>query len=142
MLEYLQPAQITFLIVTALSVLCGLVIGAERELRSKPAGISTHILICFGGALLTLISQSIEPNTPARVAANIVTGVGFLGAGLILKGKNGYVHGLTSAASIWCTAAIGLAIGFGWYFEAVVSALVATLVPRIPHIRGTKSRGK
>src|SRR3989344_4575814 len=105
MLEYLQPAQITFLIVTALSVLCGLVIGAERELRSKPAGISTHILICFGGALLTLISQSIEPNTPARVAANIVTGVGFLGAGLILKRYNGDVHGLSSAPYICCFSA-------------------------------------
>lgn len=132
----------TFFAVAGFSVLCGLVVGVERELRGKPAGISTHILICFGAALFTLVSQSLEPAAPARVAANVVVGVGFLGAGLILKDKDGYIRGLTSSASIWCTAAIGLAIGFGWYFEAIVSALIAALVPRIPHIRKGKAGRK
>ncbi len=96
------------------SVLCGALIGAERERKLKPAGLRTMILICLGSAVFTLLSPVLETSTgeSGRVAAQIVSGVGFLGAGAILQGSGG-VRGLTSAALIWTTAAIGMVIGAG-----------------------------
>ncbi len=127
----LNQSNITFLIGAALSVICGFLIGIERESREKPAGISTNIFVCFGAMLFTLLSAA-DQESKTRIAAGIVTGIGFLGAGIIIHDKRGIVSGLTTAASVWFTAAIGMAIGFGWYFAAVVSALVAIIVPRIP----------
>jgi putative Mg2+ transporter-C (MgtC) family protein len=104
----------------------GLVLGLEREYRDKPAGLRTIILITVGSALFSLLSISLETTSPGRIAANVVTGVGFLGAGVIFKeGLN--VKGLTSAATIWVAAAIGMALGFGNYYIAVIT-LVLTLV--------------
>ena len=98
----------------AASVLCGSLIGTERERKLKPAGLRTMILICLGSTVFTLISPVLESSSreSGRVAAQIVTGVGFLGAGTILQGSSG-VRGLTSAALIWTTAAIGMVIGSG-----------------------------
>jgi putative Mg2+ transporter-C (MgtC) family protein len=108
----------------ALATLLGGAIGLEREMSGKPAGLRTNILICLGSVLFTQLSTAIEgPNAdPTRVAAQIVTGVGFIGAGTILHAR-GAVVGLTSAATIWVVAAIGAALGAGFYAEALGTAV-------------------
>lgn len=106
-------------------------IGLERESRGKDAGIGTHIMVIAGSALFTFLSSVVDPASKSRIAAQIVTGIGFLGAGLILKDKTSKVLNLTTAASIWFAGAIGMAIGFEFYFISVASALVSTLIPRI-----------
>ena len=116
-----------------LAVLLGGAIGLERELKGKPAGLRTNILICVGAALLTDVSISmVGPNgarvgDPARLAAQIVSGVGFLGAGTIMQGS-GIVTGLTSAATIWVVAAIGITIGAGQYVAATGAGVLVALV--------------
>ncbi len=125
-------ADIQFLIGSTIAVLSGFAIGLERESRKKPAGVSTNILVCYGAMLFTMLSLT-DISSPTRIAANIVTGIGFLGAGIIMQNR-GFITGLTTAASIWFTAAIGMAIGFGWYFAAVIAAILSVLVPRIPHL--------
>jgi putative Mg2+ transporter-C (MgtC) family protein len=118
-------------------VLCtvfGFLIGAERESRGKDAGISTHILVIAGAMLFTFVSQIANPTDNTRIAANIVTGIGFLGAGLILKGEGGRVRNLTTAASLWFSAGIGIAIGFGYYLVAALAAVACIVMPRLPHI--------
>jgi len=116
------------------SLVAGTIIGAEREWRGKDAGISTHSLVIGGSMLFTYLSMAMDPSSPARIAAQIVTGVGFLGAGIILKTKQGTVSNLTTAASIWFSAAIGMAIGFGWFVIAGMAVLYAILVPTIPRV--------
>jgi putative Mg2+ transporter-C (MgtC) family protein len=115
-------------------VILGGAIGLEREISGKPAGLRTNILICLGSALLTDVSLRIgivngtRVGDPARLAAQIVSGVGFLGAGTIMQAK-GKITGLTSAATIWVVAAIGIAVGAGMYFEAAgAGALVAIVL--------------
>lgn len=117
------------------AVICGLIIGIERESRFKPAGISTHCFIIAGAALFTFISISADPNSPARISAQIVSGIGFLGAGIILKSNEGTIINLTTAASIWFSASIGMVIGMGWFSSAIIATIFSALVPRIPHIK-------
>ena len=108
-----------------LAVLLGGLIGIERELTRRPAGVRTHMLVCLGCALFTEVSQAFISPSPDRVAAQVVTGIGFLGAGTILRtGLD--VKGLTTAASIWTVAAIGMAVSIGGPFFWV--AIVATLL--------------
>jgi len=109
-----------------LAILCGGVIGLERELKHKPAGLRTNILICLGAMLYTLLSvmlsNSVAPGQigdPARIAAQVVTGIGFLGGGMILQ-SGGSVSGLTSAATVWVVAAIGMCIGIGYPITAAI----------------------
>lgn len=112
-----------------LAAALGAAIGLERELRRKPAGLRTNILIALGAALFTTVSLEFTSSggTPDRVAAQIVTGIGFLGAGAILRsGRN--VHGMTTAATIWVNAAIGMAAGAGAYGMAAVATLVTLVV--------------
>jgi len=124
--------ELTFMIGLAVSIITGFVIGVERESRGKDAGISTHILVISGSMTFSFISMVFAPDDATRIAANIVTGIGFLGAGLILKeGTN--VRNLTTAASIWFAGAIGMAIGFGYYAIAIIASIVSIAVPRIPH---------
>ncbi len=102
----------------------GAIIGLEREFRSKPAGFRTMILICVGSCLYTIISKEIGDGSTDRIASNIVTGIGFIGAGVIFK-EGISVNGLTTAALIWVTAALGMAIGYHNYpLAIVVSAMV------------------
>lgn len=110
------------------SVLCGGIVGFERQLRGKAAGIRTSILICFGTNTFIALGAGIagEHADPTRVLGQVVTGIGFLGAGLILA-RGGAVLGVTSAAVIWMLAAIGSTIGFDRYAEAIAMA-VATVV--------------
>jgi len=104
----------------------GALIGLERDLKKKPAGIRTHMLVCLGACVYTLISISEFPLDSARIAAGIVAGIGFLGAGAIIGSQDG-VHGLTTAAGIWATAAVGLALGTGSYVIAAVSTLLVVV---------------
>ena len=116
------------LIKILLAVLLGGLIGAEREMRDKSAGFRTMILICVGAALLTILSTRLAgDNDPTRIAANIVTGIGFLGAGAILRDGN-RITGLTTASTIWLSAAVGMAAGGGQYALAAVVALAALVV--------------
>ena len=120
-----------------LAVAAGGLIGLEREFRDKAAGFRTLIFICTGAALFTILSHQLGGvNDPVRIAANIVTGVGFLGAGVILR-EGGKVIGLTTAATIWLTAAAGMAIGGGQYLlgaaVVVVALVVLWLFPFLEH---------
>ncbi len=131
--------QLDFLIDLGLSLLAGFLIGAERESRGKPAGISTHCLVIGGTMMFTYISAQVDPNSTSRIAAQVVSGIGFLGAGMILKSESTEkITNLTTAAAVWFAAAIGMAIGFNFYFMALVAIAFAVLVPRIPHISKIK----
>jgi putative Mg2+ transporter-C (MgtC) family protein len=112
-----------------LAAVLGASIGLEREYRQKPAGLRTNILIAVGSALFTLISAQLtyHGGTPDRVAAQIVTGVGFLGGGAILRSRNS-VHGMTTAATIWVNAAIGMAAGAGEPVMATLATLITLIV--------------
>ncbi|MNJ91646.1 putative Mg(2+) transport ATPase [compost metagenome] len=107
------------------TLLCGL-IGAEREFRSKQAGLKTMIMIGLGSTLFTILSVKIGLSSHDRIASNIVTGIGFLGAGVIFKEDN-QVKGLTTACVIWIVAAIGMAIGSG-YFEQAIGVTLVVLI--------------
>lgn len=109
-----------------LAAILGMMIGLEREKAHKPAGLRTHMLVCLGSCLFTLISMEFSLD-PARIAAGIVTGIGFIGAGAILAEREKVV-GITTAASLWVTAAIGLAVGSGNYLLAVVAAAITVLI--------------
>ena len=115
-----------------LAVAMGALIGLERNITGKPAGIRTHMLVSLGSCVLMMISIYDFPQDSARIAAGVVTGIGFLGAGAIIGGQDG-VYGLTTAAGIWITAAVGLAVGTGSYVIAAVSTfmVVAILFMRI-----------
>lgn len=117
----------TALIRIGISVLIGALIGAEREYHDKSAGLRTLTLICVGSCLFTLISLLLTNGTADRIASTIVTGIGFLGAGVIFKSEQG-VNGLTTAATIWATAAIGMAIGNGLYIVASATAVCVLVV--------------
>ena len=106
-----------------LACICGALVGGERKRRHKDAGIRTHVLVSLGAALITMVSSHGFGGDPSRVAANIVTGIGFLGAGVIfVKGRA--VTGLTTAAGIWTMAGIGMAIGTGMYVLAIIATLL------------------
>jgi putative Mg2+ transporter-C (MgtC) family protein len=131
--------QLDFLIDVGLSLLAGFLIGVERESRGKPAGISTHCLVIGGTMMFTYISAQVDPSSTSRIAAQVVSGIGFLGAGMILKSESTEkITNLTTAAAVWFAAAIGMAIGFKFYLMALVGIAFAVLVPRIPHISKIK----
>ena len=113
-----------------LSVVIGGAIGAEREYRSKSAGFRTMTLICLGATLFTAFSQTIGgAGNPDRIASNIVTGIGFVGAGVIFKGDTfGKINGVTTAAMIWVTAALGMGIGAGYLLIAAISGAIILAV--------------
>ena len=113
-----------------LAAVAGGIIGAEREYRNKSAGFRTLILISLGSCLFTIASILIEENSKDRIASNIVTGIGFVGAGVIFKSDTG-VKGLTTAATVWVTAAIGMAIAVGLYMAAGIAAFLVLIVLNI-----------
>lgn len=131
--QYFGALELQFSVGFAIAIVLGYLMGGERELRGKDAGISTHILVIAGAMLFSLISQAVDPYSSSRIAAQIVTGIGFLGAGLILH-VHGGVKNLTTAASLWVAAGIGMALGFGLYAVAIIAGLVSALIPRIPRI--------
>jgi putative Mg2+ transporter-C (MgtC) family protein len=113
----------------------GAAIGYQRERANKPAGLRTHILISAGAALFTIASIYAfgTEADPGRVAAGVVAGIGFIGAGSIIRREGGIVEGLTTAATIWAVAAIGLAAGAGLYLVSVVTTAVIIIVLLLPH---------
>jgi putative Mg2+ transporter-C (MgtC) family protein len=127
--DLIRDLRLDLLLHLCLAVVLGGAIGFERELQRKAAGLRTNILICVGAVLFTELSiaMSSPSGDPARIAAQIVTGVGFLGAGTIIQGR-GIVTGLTTAATMWLVAAIGMAIGFGALLEATGATLLVLLV--------------
>lgn len=114
-----------------LSILLGGLVGYERQASNKAAGLRTHVLVCMGSCLIMILSMNVYRTVegltnadPARLAAQVISGIGFLGAGTIMK-EGPLVTGLTTAASIWVVSAIGLAVGFGYYMGAIVATLLA-----------------
>jgi putative Mg2+ transporter-C (MgtC) family protein len=125
--------EINLLIDLVLSLLAGFVIGVERESRGKDAGISTHTMVITGAMLFTFLSSIVDPMSQSRIAAQIVSGISFLGAGLIVKdGAN--IRNLTTAASIWVAGAIGMAFGFNFHVIGIIVTVAVAFIPRIPHI--------
>ncbi|MBW8524048.1 MgtC/SapB family protein [Chryseobacterium chendengshani] len=115
------------LVLIFISVILGLFIGAEREYRNKSAGLRTFILVCFGSCLFTILSIKIGIKDPDRLAANIITGIGFLGAGVIFKGDN-KIDGITTATTIWATASIGMAVGSGYVYLSLTGTVLVLLI--------------
>ena len=131
MLIGIEDMLFTYLPKILLAIFCGSLIGLERELKDKPAGIKTYMLICAGATLFTMVgiafAEFYQPaGEPSRIAAQVVTGVGFLGAGTIIFAR-GHIKGLTSAAAMWMSAAIGMAIAIEFYVFSVVVTLVIIL---------------
>jgi len=133
MMELARALRVDLLVKLVLAVLLGGIIGFEREVAGKPAGLRTNILICVGATLLMDVSirigitDGVRIGDPARIAAQVVSGVGFIGAGTIMQAQ-GTVTGLTSAATIWVVAAIGLTLGAGYYVEGAGAGLLVTFV--------------
>lgn len=127
--DMVEALRLELLLQVVLATVLGGAIGMERELSGKPAGLRTNILICVGATLFTVLSLKLSGvrGDPARVAAQILPGVGFIGAGTILHAR-GSITGLTSAATIWVVAAIGMALGAGAYTEAVGTTLIVMLI--------------
>lgn len=117
------PTLAEALLRLAIAFVLSAIIGLERERHDRPAGLRTHVLVCVGSCLLMLVSIAVAGDRvgadPGRIAAGVVTGMGFLGAGTIIR-YGSTVRGLTTAASLWVTSAIGLAAGIGWYVGAVI----------------------
>ncbi|MEE9207614.1 MAG: MgtC/SapB family protein [Gemmatimonadota bacterium] len=125
-MEYFDPLSRPFWVTIGYALACGGVVGLERQLRGKPAGVRTSMLICLGTAIFVDlgVSASGAAGDPARVLGQVVTGVGFIGAGVIISDA-GTVVGVTTAAVIWLLAAVGAAIGLGYHLGALALALVA-----------------
>lgn len=129
---------LSFLGLLAIATACSAIIGFDRERKNRPAGLRTHIIVCISSTLIMFVGIKLKdhylatsPNVdPARLAAQILSGIGFLGAGTILKGKDN-VHGLTTAATLWSVACIGVAIGAGFYVEGIAGTLAVIMVLRL-----------
>jgi putative Mg2+ transporter-C (MgtC) family protein len=125
-----MEVELTDILAVVMAAILGGVIGVEREFRRKAAGLRTNVLICVGAAVFTIISRKMGgagEQSITRIAAQVVTGVGFLGAGAIVRDRAG-VLGLTTAATIWLVASIGMACGAGFFKLALASTVLAILV--------------
>jgi putative Mg2+ transporter-C (MgtC) family protein len=116
-----------------LAAFLGAVVGLQRELSGKEAGLRTHALICLGAAVFMVISVYGFSGDP-RIAAGVATGIGFIGAGVILHRTGGVVTGLTTAATIWAAAGIGMAAGDGLYIVAAVATALTLIILVLPHL--------
>jgi len=130
-----MPIELEMVLRLIMATALGAIVGYQRERAAKPAGLRTHVLISVGAALFTIASLYGfgAVADPARVAAGIVAGVGFLGAGAIIRRDEGLVAGLTTAATIWAVAAIGLAVGAGLYLVSAVTTVLILVVLYLPH---------
>lgn len=130
-MDFVNSLSVTIAVKLILAMICGGAIGFERELNRKPAGLRTNLLICFGAALYMIVSRHISGGAaftdPARLAAQVVAGIGFLGAGVILQSR-GSISGLTTAATIFVVGAVGIAIGEGQFSLAIFSTILIILV--------------
>ena len=129
--------ELEFLISILIAVILGFAIGYERKLRFKEAGIRTHTIVCAGSALIMVVSKygfgdSVEADA-SRVAAQIVSGIGFLGAGIIIYRKH-EIHGLTTAAGVWATSGVGMATGAGLYIVATGATVIIIAIQCLFHV--------
>ena len=132
--------QLDALVRLAVAAILGAIVGYERETAGRPAGLRTYILVSVGACLFTLVSILGFPGSdPARVAAQIVTGIGFIGAGTIIQAQAG-VRGITTAAGIWAIAAVGMAAATGLYVIAIATAIGAYLVLEFVRVKPNRSR--
>ena len=122
-----------FVIRLIISALLGALVGFERQIANKPAGLRTHMLVSLGACLITLIAISEFKEDPSRVAGGIVSGIGFIGAGAII-GSRGQVHGITTASTLWVVAAIGLGVGAGSYVLPTVTAILVFAILQFKRI--------
>lgn len=115
-----------------LSMICGGIIGLERSRKNRPAGFRTYMIVCLSAALVMMTNQYIyinfEGSDPARLGAQVISGIGFLGAGTIIVTSRSQVKGLTSAAGLWASACLGVAIGIGFYSGAIIVALIVFII--------------
>ncbi|KKW42097.1 MAG: MgtC/SapB transporter [Candidatus Magasanikbacteria bacterium GW2011_GWA2_56_11] len=121
----------TFALQLLLAIILGGLIGWQREKSGKAAGVRTFTLVTLGSMLFTVISVNAFPQDPSRIVAQILTGIGFIGAGTIIHKKDA-VEGLTTAAGFWAAAALGIALGVEWFIEAAVAAAVIMLILLLP----------
>ena len=146
-----QIRNVTYLAIVlriVLAVLCGGAIGLERGLKNRPAGMRTYMLVCVGSCLIMLTNQYIHQVTgtgdPMRLGAQVVSGIGFLGAGTIVVTRHNQIKGLTTAAGLWSAAGVGLALGVGFYEAALIAGLaiftVLTLLQRWDDRMHSKTR--
>lgn len=131
-----QFSEISAIVRIFLAMLLGGIIGIEREKSKRPAGFRTHILVCVGSCMTSLIGLFVwyemgDVTDPMRISAQVISGIGFLGVGTILVKEHDHITGLTTAAGLWTTAAIGIACGYGFYSAAFVGTLVVTLTSAI-----------
>ncbi len=124
---FVELSWVSIIVRIILAVIVGGVIGSERGRSGSPAGLRTHILVCVGSAMTALISIYIAEigdfDDIARIPAQVISGIGFLGAGMIIVKKNNVITGLTTAAGMWATATIGIALGYGFYLGALVATV-------------------
>lgn len=154
MTDFGQPLSVGVLLLRiAVAVVIGAVIGIDREIKNRPAGMRTHVLVCVGAALVSLIEhqtvacvlalgeQSVVGVSMGRITTSVISGVGFLGAGTIFMTER-KISGLTTAASLWCTACIGLAVGSGFILMGVMAGaivlVILRLMQRIVHVNTLK----
>jgi len=120
-----------------LAMILGGCLGLERELKNRPAGLRTYMLVCVGSCLIMLTNQYcfqvFQMGDPVRMGAQVVSGIGFLGAGTIVVTRRSQIKGLTTAAGLWTAAAIGLAVGIGFYEAAVAGSFVISIILTILH---------
>lgn len=129
-----MPIELEMFLRLLLAVGLGAIVGFQRGRAEKPAGLRDLVLICGGSALFTIVSiYAFEAADTSRVAAGIVAGIGFLGAGTIIRQREGVVKGLTTAATIWAVAGIGMAAGSGLYIIAAIATVFVLIVLLLPH---------
>ena len=136
----MEIREVTYLAIVlriTVAVLLGGIIGLERGLKNRPAGLRTYMLVCVGSCLIMLTNQYIfqcyNVGDPVRMGAQVVSGIGFLGAGTIVVTRRNQIKGLTTAAGLWSSAAVGLAIGIGLYEAAILGGIVIFVVLSIIH---------
>lgn len=133
----MMNGTVDIIIKMLLALICGGVLGIERERKRRPAGFRTYMLVCLGSALVMMTNQYIYENyqtgDPARMAAQVISGMGFLGAGTIIVTRHNQVKGLTTAAGLWASACVGLAIGIGFYKAAIIGAVMVFVAMVIMH---------
>ena len=149
MLSFLDPLRelntVSVLVRLLVAVLAGAVIGMERSAKNRPAGFRTHILVCMGAAAASMTGLYIFlrlklPTDVSRLAAQVISGLGFIGAGTIVITKNMSIRGLTTAAGLWTTGIIGLAIGAGFYELGIIGAILVLVAETVFHVIGRRIR--
>lgn len=133
LLSNINIISVTFRL--ALALLLGGMLGLERERKQRPAGLRTYVAVCIGATLACVtnmyMTESFQLGDPARIPAQVISGMGFLGAGTILVTRKNQIKGLTTAAGLWCCAAIGIAVGSGFYSGAIISTIMIVICFRV-----------